>query len=85
MASVKENSEMENWGIKQIPYEIPEHVVYSGKPLWKSENNKSKYFDMEKDMQVGLSLGSMDDMEREYIDKVCGGVPWTHEASVSCV
>lgn len=76
---------IETWGTKQIPCEIPEHVVYSGKPLWESEKNKSKYFDLKKDMQVGLSLGSMDEMEKEYIEKVCGKTPWKREAGAPCV
>lgn len=76
---------MDAGGTKKIPYEIPAHVVYAGEPLWKSERNKSKYFDLKKDMQIGFSLGSMEEMEQEYIEKVCDGTPWKREASVPCV
>lgn len=81
----QESKVMENGGTKQIPYEIPTHVVYTGEPLWKSERNKGKYFDLKKDMQAGLSLGSMEEMEQEYIKEVCNGAPWKQEASVPCV
>ncbi|MDE7211034.1 MAG: hypothetical protein K2O03_06270 [Lachnospiraceae bacterium] len=75
---------MENWGTKGIPYEIPAHIAYAGKPPVKSEKRKSKYFDLQRDTEVGLHLGSMEEMEKEYIEQVCSGVPWKHEAGVSC-
>ena len=63
----------------EISYGVPVLGTYIGKPMWESEENKSKYFDLQKDMQAGLHLGSLEEMRREYVEQVCGGVPWQTE------
>lgn len=51
---------MENKGTKGIPYEIPAHVAYAGRLSAKSGKRKSKYFDLQRDTEVGLHLGNME-------------------------
>lgn len=70
---------MQRLSINEIPYEIPAQGIYVRESLWKSEENRSKYFDLRKDIQAGLHLGNMDELEQEYLDEVCGGVPWETE------
>lgn len=67
---------MQRFATNGIPYNIPADGVYIEKRPWKSEKNKSKYFDLQKDTQAGPCLGSMDDMRKEYLEQVCGGIPW---------
>lgn len=72
---------MRSFGMNEIPYGVPSYGVCGGEELWKSEENKSKYLNFKKDTQVGLDLGSIDELEREYIEEVCDGVPWKIEES----
>ncbi len=62
--------------ISKISCEIPAHGIFDAKCLRGSEKNRSKYFDLQKDTQAGLHLGNMDEMEQEYLEQVCGGIPW---------
>lgn len=62
--------------ISKISCEIPAYGIFDTKCLRRSEKNRSKYFDLQKDTQAGLHLGNMDEMEQEYLEQVCGGIPW---------
>ena len=67
---------MTNYDNSGLVYQVPSHGVYIGERIWQSEKNKSKYFDLQKDIQVGLHLGSIEEMKQRYVDEVCNGVPW---------
>lgn len=73
--------DMQNFSMNEIPYGIPAYGIYGGEGLWKADENKSKYFDLQKDIQVGLDLGSIEELEQEYLEEVCGGVLWDADES----
>lgn len=52
----------------RLPFEIPSYDVYMGNCSWESEKNNSKYFD--------LPLEEMDELKKEHLGEVCGGIPW---------
>lgn len=72
---------MQELGMNETSYRIPIYGVYGGDDLWKAEENRSKYFDLQKDIQVALDLGSIDKLEQEYLEEVCHGIPWDPEES----
>ncbi|MCI8591383.1 MAG: hypothetical protein HFI88_03330 [Lachnospiraceae bacterium] len=59
-----------------MSYEIPRHGIYVKDRLWKHAEANSKYFDLERDTEVGFHLRNMDDMRQQYLKDVCQGVPW---------
>lgn len=71
---------MNNLNVNKISDEIPVHGIFDVKCLRKPEKNRSKYFDLQRDTQAGLHLGDIDEMEQEYLEQVCGGVPWDSDS-----
>lgn len=67
--------------VSKISYEIPAHGIFDAGSLRRLEKTRSKYFDLRKDTQAGLHLGNMDEMQQEYLDQVCGGIPWDNDKS----
>lgn len=57
-------------------YGIPPHGIYVENHLEGYTEGDSKYFNLIPDTEVGIHLGSMEDMRRQYIETVCNGVPW---------
>ena len=59
-----------------MSYGIPRHGICVKDRLWKHAEANSKYFDLERDTEVGFHLRNMDDMRQQYLKDVCQGVPW---------
>ncbi len=59
-----------------VAYEIPSHGVCVKDRLWKHAEVDSKYFNLKRDIEVGLHVGNMEDMRQQYLKEVCQGVPW---------
>lgn len=59
-----------------LAHSVSSQNIFIGDHIWKSKVNKSKYLDLEMDTQVGLHLGDIEEMKKEYLEEYCNGIPW---------